>query len=82
MATVSAFQNVHCTAYKRKTEVVSAHGMTAYEGVKLQLHSFFTKALDRGGSSVSRPGHLDLREIVLGSYLIGGWVDSEPVWTF
>jgi hypothetical protein len=82
MATLSAFQNVRYTADKGKTNVVSAHGMTAYEGVELQLHSFLTKALDRGKNSVSRPGLLNLRETVFDSYRIGGWVDSEPVWTF
>jgi hypothetical protein len=68
MATVSAFQNVHYTAKKGKTKVISAHGMRAYEGVELQLYSFLTKATDRGGSSVSRPGHLNFSETFLGPY--------------
>lgn len=70
------------TADKEKTKFVSARGMTAYEGVELQLHSFLNTALDRGGSPVSRPGLLNLKETVLGSCWIGGWVDSEPIWTF
>jgi hypothetical protein len=68
MATVSAFQNAHYNADKGKTKVVSAHGMTVYEGVELQLPLFLTKALYRGGSSVSRPGLLNLKERVLGFY--------------
>ena len=78
MTTVSVFQNTHYTAYKRKTKVVSAHGMTVYERVELHLHSFLTKAIDRGGSSVSRPGHLNLRKTVLGSTeLEVGWIQSR-----
>lgn len=82
MAAVSAFQNVRYTADKGKTKVISAHGMTAYGGVELKLHSYLNTALDRGGSPVWKSGLLNLKEAVLGSCWIGGWVDSEPAWTF
>jgi hypothetical protein len=52
--------------------------MTAYEGLELQIHSFVNKALDRGGSSVSRTDLLNLSDKVLGSFLVP--TELEPGW--
>jgi hypothetical protein len=78
MATVSAIQHVSYTSDMGKTKVVSAHSMTAYEGVELQHHSFLTKALHRGGTSVSCSGLLNLRETVVDTTeLETGWIQSQ-----
>jgi hypothetical protein len=78
MVTVSVFQHVRYTSDKDKTKVVFVHGMTAYEGVEHQLHAFLTKALYRGGTSVSRPCLLNLGETVLGiTELESGCIQSR-----
>jgi hypothetical protein len=48
--------------------------MKAYGGVDVQIHIFFTSALVKGESSVSRPCNFYPRERATGIHWIGGCV--------
>jgi hypothetical protein len=51
--------------------------MKKYGGKEVQFHTFLTEALDWGEWSASRPGRFTSGERVLGTHLIGGWVDPR-----
>jgi hypothetical protein len=42
--------------------------------MEVQLHMFFTLALERGESSASSPSHFIPKETGSGTHFIGGWV--------
>jgi hypothetical protein len=50
------------------------HAITAYWGVKVQIHAFLPSALDGGEWLDSRPGRFSHGERAPATYWIGDWV--------
>jgi hypothetical protein len=58
---------------KLSQRLTKHHAMKTYWGMEVDLHAFFTSALDGGEWSVSRPGRFTYRGAP-GTHWIGGWV--------
>jgi len=50
--------------------------------VEVQLHEFFTAALDASEWPASRPGRFTAWERAPGTHWTGGWMGPESVWTW
>jgi hypothetical protein len=53
--------------------------MKTYWGMEVELHAFFTSALDGGEWSASRPGRFTPTERAPGTHLLGGWEGPRAV---